>query len=256
MSSVASADKIGLNAARAKRSEREILSSNYWMKAAVDGLIALADGDANAAAHIWLAASNQMPVSDPLRAAANNNVGIAHLIRSNPQEAVRHLALSQHHWHLAAGNIASLDAPIATRSSAFHLRLAMDHHEAFSDIRRRRLQELCAGAEAITARNARLARARGSVRHTFQADQGMIGALAAAYGPQCPEIQILSAPSMPDGVMKAYRSKAEALTAPGSRLHLDTEGGAAGIDCAARLTILLHNGLLAVSPSNETSSTR
>lgn len=256
VSRVAPAVKIGLNAAGAKRSEPENLGSNYLMKASVDGLIALADGRPNAAAHIWLAAAGETPLSAPLSAAANNNVGIAHLIRANRQEASRHLVLAQQHWALTRESIASLDAPIATRSSAFHLRLAIDHHEAFTGIRRRRLEELSAGAEAITAWNGQMALASEAGGNAMRADQSMIDALAAAYGPQCPDIQILSEPSMTDGVLKAYRSKADALTRSGPRLHLDSEGGAADIECAARITVLLHSGLLAGSPFNETGTTR
>lgn len=226
------------------------MASNYLMKATADALIALADGNANAAAHLWresAARSFAEGVCEPLRAAAHNNVGIAYLIEADPRAAADQLALAAQFWCRSRARIDAMDVTIAGRSSVFHLRLAMQHQDAFCALRRRRYVELCEGARAISAWNARLARgAAAAGAGALDADESFVGVLAAAFGPECPEARLVREANAigADAISAAYRSKAERLAGGAGRSYLHGEGLAAEVECAALATALLHPSLV------------
>lgn len=212
--------------------------SVYGMQGVVNGFIALGNGDAIAAAQLWLEALLREPDSAPLRAAVHNNAGVAFFIGSKAAEAARQFAQAEQSWSQSLEGIASLDVPIGSRSSVFHLRLAMDHQEAFTALRRRRLLEACAAAQAITRLNARLV--LGEPAKYAAANDAE--ALSAAFGPECPELQLLRADMSSADVGAAYRRKAEQLV---ENVTPARPGFTGELECAARLTALLHPALLA-----------
>ncbi len=210
--------------------------SVYGMQDVVNGFIALGNGDANAAAHLWLEALVHAPDSAPLRGAVHNNAGVAFFIGAKTGEAAEQFAQAEQFWRQALEEIAALDVPIGSRSSVFHLRLAMDHQEALTELRRRRLLEACAAAQAITRHNARLMLGEPA-EHPAAAQ---VDVLATAFGAECAEVQLLRQSASSADVRAAYRRKAE-LVENGAPVRAGFSGE---LECAARLTALLHPAVL------------
>ncbi len=241
------------NAAGAKARELKNLASNFWMKATIDGFIALADGARNAAAHMWLEAAAHGVQDGPVRAAAHNNVGIAHLIGSRPREAVHHLAMAEQCWEDVRARVPSLDVSIGARSSAFHLRLAMEHPEALAELRRRRYIDLCGAGQAIARWNAGAAGAVTEGRaNRAEEDVDLTQTIAVAFGPGCPDVELLGDHSVTfsDSVRAAYRNKADFLLQRFAVTYVRGDD-AADIDRAAHMTALLHPSLLAAGSTAE-----
>jgi hypothetical protein len=241
------------NAAGAKARELKNLASNFWMKATIDGFIALADGARNAAAHMWLEAAAHGVQDGPVRAAAHNNVGIAHLIGSRPREAVHHLAMAEQCWENVRARVPSLDVSIGARSSAFHLRLAMEHPEALAELRRRRYIDLCGAGKAIAGWNEDVAGAVAEGRAN-RAEEGvdLTQTIAVAFGPGCPDVELLGDRSVTfsDSVRAAYRNKADFLLQRFAVTYVPGDD-AADIDRAAHMTALLHPSLLTAGSTAE-----
>lgn len=225
-----------------------------WIQTSAGAFMALADGHAPMAAELWLRAADQIALtqaSEPLRAAVHNNAGVALLLMSDRVGAGDHLAQAAQLWSRVHEHISSLDVPIASRSSVFHLRLAMQHQDAFAELRRRRFLDVCAAAHAITRHNAQLARRDiGEDRSAYEADQAIIGAVATALGPECAEVHLLRERDAAElgAVHAAYRSKADRLVRRVAGSYVHAAGYRADLDCAAQLTALLHASLLPAAP--------
>jgi hypothetical protein len=208
----------------------------------VNALAALANKLPQQAAEAWLGYAVTVPSEDtlePMRAAQDNNSGVACCLMSNMRDAATHFARAQDEWRNVRAHVEAMDVPVAGRSSVFHLRLAIDHHDAFASLKRERLLALISAAQAITAYNARL-----NLHHENWCDPDMIDALSTAFGPECAEVRLLREGLSPEAVRACYRSKAEALARRAEALHLSGNGYAADVERAALITILLHPSLL------------
>ena len=225
-----------------------------WAKRTVSAFAALAESRLEDAARLWLQAAlhaEREDASVPLRAAAQNNAGLACLLASDRPMAAAKLAEAERLWSQSRTLIETAEVPIAGRSSVFHLRLAMEHHEAFAVLRRRKHALICTAASAITKFNARLAHSvADGTRGNAEADQKLIPTLSAAFGPSCAEIMILQdASAEGDGApsaltFAAYRAKGAHLAKHRARTYVDADRLCADLDCAAQLTALMHPSLV------------
>ncbi|WP_424956645.1 hypothetical protein [Hyphomicrobium sp. 1Nfss2.1] len=213
------------------------------MKATVDALIALADGRRDAAAHTLLRSMPANGAKGPINAAANNNVGIAALIAGTPHLAASRLETATQLWADSRAYIERTDVPLAGRGSVFHLRLAMQHQDAFTQLKRQPLFDLCAAGSAISNCNWDLARARPEPAATHQ---DLIARLTATLGPGCAEIRLLEYWAAPDceAVRAAYRAKADALAQSADSFNVDSHDARSELKCAVQMTVLLHPSLL------------
>ena len=220
----------------------ERFANGCRMKATVDALIALADGRPNAALHLWLQSTPAEAADTPIKAAAHNNVGIAALIAGTPQLATAQLETAQQLWTDISTGIERSDIPLAGHGSVFHLRLAMQHQDAFTRLKRQPLLRLCALGHAISNCNATLAHAPESTATHYD----LIALLTDTLGPDCPELQLLSRWTAPDceAVRAAYRAKAETLAQSLARLDGDSRDPRSELKCAVQMTVLLHPSLL------------
>lgn len=224
-----------------------------WVETTAAAFAALADGKPHEAAEGWLRAARQIEAHAcvPLSASAQNNAGAAFLLRSAPQMAAGCFERAAQLWNQCRNHIDGADLPIAG-SSVFHLRLAMTHHESFTTLRRNRYLNLCAGAQAIVRSNARLASTPLRVGSDASGtDRSTIASLSSAFGPECAEIRILldcaaNAPGAAPAphVVAAYRDKAKRLTESPLRANTEVEHYWANVERAARMSVLLHPGLL------------
>ena len=143
-------------------------------------------------------------------------------------------------------SIEHADVPLAGRGSVFHLRLAMQHHDAFAQLKRQPLLDLCTAGSAITSCNSALARAP-TERAADHRD--LIALITATLGPDCAEVQLLSHWTAPDGsaVRAAYRAKADALAQSAARFDVDSRDPRGELKCALQMTVLLHPSLLSAT---------
>lgn len=223
-----------------------------WIGRTVLGFAALAAGRPALASRHWLRALSETErdgAPDPLRAAAQNNAGVAYLLTSRIGQAREKFTAAERLWAKTAAHIEAADLPLAGRSSAFHLHLAMHHQEAFAALPRQRYASMCAAALTITKLNAHLAlRASGGRRKLDAADHGAIAALSEAFGERCAEIAILQ-DAFDDATggtatsrgYAAYQAKS---AYPNARQPRNESGLGADVHAAAHLTALVHPGLL------------
>lgn len=221
-----------------------------WVETTAAAFAALADGKPHEAAEGWLHAARQIETlaCAPLSAAAQNNAGAALLLRSAWSMAAGCFERAGELWKECRDHTDGADLPI-TGSSVFHLRLAMKHHDSFTALRRQRYLNLCAGAQAIVRFNAHLEDA--SIAEAACTHPSTIATLSSAFGPECVEIRILrdctaEAPgaALAPQVAAAYRDKAMKLTESPLHATTDVEHYWTDIERAARMTVLLHPGLL------------
>ncbi len=250
MSRAASRLNNGPHIAGANTAEVENFANGCRMKATVDALIALADGHRDAAAHIWLQSTPATGANDPINAAANNNVGIAALIAGTPHLAAARLETATQSWADSHAHIERTDVPIAGRGSVFHLRLAMQHQDAFTQLKRQPLLDLCAAGSAISNCNSALAHARPL--HAAAREE-LIALLTATIGPGCADIRLLELWTAPDceAVRAAYRAKAEALAQSAASFNVDSCDARSELKCAVQMTVLLHPSLLPATTALE-----
>jgi len=145
-------------------------------------------------------------------------------------------------WTQSRSDIERSDVPLAGSGSVFHLRLAMQHQDAFTQLKRQPLLDLCAAGNAISACNSTLAHApKSTTTH-----HGLSALLADTLGPDCAELQLLSLWTAPDcnAVRAAYRIKAEALAQSAARFDVDSHDARSRLKCAVQMTVLLHPSLL------------
>jgi hypothetical protein len=218
------------------------------LQVVVNALAALGNKLPQQAAEAWLgyaAATRSDDVSAPMRAAQDNNAGVACCLMSNTRDAATHFARAQEEWRHVRAHVEAMDVPVTGRSSVFHLRLAIEHHDAFATLKRERLLALIAAAQAITAYNAQCARETAHKIHGEHAgEQDMIHALSTAFGPECAEVRLLREAESADAIRACYRGKAEALARRAEALHVSGTGYPADVERAALITTLLHPSLL------------
>jgi hypothetical protein len=209
----------------------------------VAGLRAFAGGRLHEAAESWLHAAESIDGAcrqEALLAAAENNVGVAYLLNSDPQRATEHFARAARLWDQSRSYIESAEPELAS-SSVFHLRLAMEHHEAFAALRRGRYLDLCDAGTKIAEFNVAAASVK-TVSALADADQRLIEILSSAFGPNCAEVRILRSAGS-DG-LAAYSDKAARLAEWPARSYLDAGQHLANVELAAHMSVLLHPRVL------------
>ena len=216
------------------------------LKSTAEGLASAAAGALDAAAVHWLRAAQQAAagsLSTSLRAATENNAGIANLLQGEPHAAQARLACADALWGEVRQSIVASEVPIAGRSSVFHLRLAMEHHERFTALRRQRHLDVCDGARAIGQSNALVA-SQGA--GAIGGDARLMAMLSSAFGPHCPEMALLGAIEVPiTSVLAVYGRKAATLRE--ARRAYPVHGAPsllADLDLTAQMTVLVHPSLL------------
>lgn len=212
------------------------------LQVVVNALATLGKNRPHEAAEAWLGYAGTVhsdETSAPMRAAQLNNAGVACCLMSNLLDAATHFAHAIEEWRHVRADVEAMEVPVGGRSSVFHLRLAMQHHDAFAALKRERLLVLVAAAQAITAYNARL-----NSHHEDERENDMMEALSAAFGPECAEVRLLREALSPEAVSACYRSKADGLARRAEALHLSGTGYAADVERAALITTLLHPSLL------------
>jgi tetratricopeptide (TPR) repeat protein len=221
------------------------LSLEDWRDTTVAGLRAFADGRRRDAAESWLRAGeliNSACGHDALLAAAENNVGVAYLLDGDPQRAAEHFARAARLWDQSRNWIECAEPELAS-SSVFHLRLAMDHHVAFTALRRGRYLDLCDAGRKIAEFNASIATApEPAMRGEASLHQSMIEILSSAFGPNSAEVRIVCSAGS-DG-LAAYGDKAARLAEWPARSYLDTGQYLANVELAAHMSVLLHSRVL------------
>lgn len=229
---------------------------------AASGFAAIAQNRIEAASLHWLEAvsiAEREALPDPLRAVAHNNAGVARLLRSELNGARVCFVKAEGLWRSTSVQVANADVSLAGRSSAFHLRLAARHQEAFAALRRQRYVRMCVAAVAITKFNTRWT-LQGDVEQGWidPGESHLIASLSDAFGPRCADIAIVrEAIENLDGAVShrirtAYQAKS-AYSIP--QPHAGSEGDAFCTDvaAAAQLAALMHPGLLPARPRGRQS---
>jgi hypothetical protein len=217
-----------------------------WLNLTRAGLEALAQADQREAAALWVraaAVASRSDISQPRRAAAQNNAGVSHLICSQGHEARRAFFRARRHWANARSGLRAEPPLAGAGSSVFHLQLTMHHHDAFAGLQRRRSERHCRAAHGIVVLNACQAAGARPGKHDLDA---LAGHLADAFGPRCAELAVLAdygagaatrALPTPSPYQEKSRKAMRLDAAPAS------PGLAGEIELAARLTLLLHPAL-------------
>lgn len=223
--------------------------------ATIDGLRAYADAEADEAAKCWLAAAcmvERAQVTEPLLAAMENNAGAALMLMSDASEARSRFARGHDLWTRSHEKISCVE-PELVSSSAFHIRLAMQHHETFVSARRRRYFDLCEAGRAIVALNSALATSRRSDGGgTRNADDDIGALLASAFGAHSVEVRMLLGTA--DERNAAYREKAERLAEWPVRSYFEGGQYLASMDLAAQMSVVLPLSLSVDDRANESGS--
>lgn len=226
-----------------------------WRAATIDGLRAYADAETDEAAKRWLTAAcmvERAHVTEPLLAAIENNAGAALILMSDASEACSRFARAHDLWTRSHSWIGIVE-PELVSSSAFHIRLAMHHHDKFVSARRRRYFDLCEAGRAIVALNSALAASRRSDGgDTRNADDDMIAPLVSAFGAHSVEVRMLLGTA--DERNAAYREKAERLAEWPVRSYLEGGQYLAGVDLAAHMSVVLPLSLSVGDTANESGS--
>lgn len=208
--------------------------------ATIGGLRAFADGDRREAVECWLTAARLIEranATEPLLAASQNNAGAALLLISDASGALSCLARAHDLWARSREQIDTAE-PELVSSSAFHIRLAMQHHETFASVRRSRYLDLCRAGVAIVAFNTTLATShQPDACNTPDADQDIVAALASAFGANSAEVRMLLGAS--DDRKAAHRDKAARLADWPARSYLDVGQYLASVELAAHMSMLL-----------------
>lgn len=163
-------------------------SSREWSDRSAEAFAAIAGGRVRDGARRLLDLDSALGagMSMPLRAAVQNNAGIAHLLCGDSGQAEAAFSRAALSWQDAVLKLRDAEIAIAGRSSSFHLVLAAHHHAAFAEVRRRRLLEYLDAAIHITQLNASPEwRARGGASYEF------LSTVCRAFGSDCVEAVIV-----------------------------------------------------------------
>lgn len=224
-----------------------------WRSGSFGGFEALALGHRREAAEAWIKAgaiAASMVQSDPRAAAAQNNRAVGHLLLSQTRDARDEFNGALVRWTSVRRHMLGVEVPVVGASSVFHLKLTMNHHDAFRENRRQRYVQLCEAAMAITSFNVRLLGWHiGDDSRPCSDNAATLASLAAAFGDRCPEISIIrkfESPERSDGPPFAeHGEKVKRIR----NLQVPSLSGSFSTDCrnlelAAHLTALLDPRLL------------
>jgi hypothetical protein len=223
-----------------------------WITATAAGFAAVGEGKIERARLCWLRAASEASAtaSDALMAAARNNAGLACLFADHPVRAQEHFDTAIQLWTRTAAQAAVADFPIPGRSSAFHLRLAVKHHDAFTALQRQRYAQLCAAALAKSMWNTVLAAGALGGDRVAPADARVFASLLSdAFGPHCTDLIILRnalAAGAGECVVSQdiYGAYAAKVMPPADRHLSDAQAFSADVENGAHLTAIMHPGLL------------
>jgi hypothetical protein len=169
--------------------------SNDWLACTLAAFAADRERELARSVGLWRQSSDfvfSFPDSDPRRAAAFSNAGLACLLSGQYEEAAGFLENAAAHWRLAVSGIEVAEIPLAGAGSAFHLSLASRHGETLTRIRRDTYIGICRGAAAITNAVARRLGSNNRISKLNEADvQDDITALESAFGIDCAEALLL-----------------------------------------------------------------
>lgn len=216
---------------------------NEWTRATGAAFSALAATRPTDAAERWLRVLRGLPeegASVPLRAAARNNAGFGRMLVGASGEALHDFEQAAMLWASAREFLDTVELGIPSRSSVFHLRLAMNDPDAFEAIARRRLERLCVAAATISHANARLMRGEGPHSGTLAV------MVSEAFGPRGASTIILgrsreaAEEARIMGAYAEYRTVAERLVGGMASSRLDGGEYGADLEHAANLTALVH----------------
>jgi hypothetical protein len=163
-------------------------SSREWPDRSAEAFAEIASGRMHDGARRLLDLESKVcdDTSVPLRAAVQNNAGLAHLLGGDSVQADAFFNRAALSWQDAVLKLRDADIAISGRSSSFHLVLAARHHAAFAEVRRRRLLEYLDAAIHITQLNASpVWRAHGGAASEF------LSKVCRAFGPDCVEAMIV-----------------------------------------------------------------
>lgn len=223
---------------------RGILSKrNEWTRATGAAFAALESGRRTEAANLWMNVWRDVEAggaSLPLRAAARNNVGFARILIAEPREALHDFEQAAAQWAAARELLDATELDVSGRSSVFHLRLAMNRPDAFEAVARRRLEQLCVAAAAISHANARLM--RGEPAHSGTLAVMMTEAFGAG-GASTAVVRHAGEDRSAhcSGAYSGYRRTAERLVEEHASSHLTGSDYGADLEHAANLSILVHS---------------
>ena len=219
-----------------------------WTRATGAAFAALESGRQAEAADLWISIWRDVEAggaSLPLRAAARNNAGFARMLIAEPREALRDFQEAAVQWAAARELLDATELDVSGRSSVFHLRLAMNHPNAFEAVGRRRLERLCVAAAAISHANARLVRGEPVHSGTLTV---MMTETFGARGASTAVVRRAGEDQAAHGnAYSGYRLTAERLAEGHASSHLTGSDYGADLEHAANLTVLLHSGM--VSPA-------
>lgn len=216
-----------------------------WTRATGAAFAALESGRQTEAADLWMSIWRDVEAggaSVPLRAAAKNNAGFARILIAEPREALHHFEEAAAQWAAARELLDTTELDVSGRSSVFHLRLAMNHPDAFEALGRRRLERLCVAAAAISHANARLM--RGESVHS-----GTLAVMMTeAFGARGASTAVVRHTGEDRGAhgcaYSGYRRTAERLMERHASSHLIGSDYGADLEHAANLTVLVHSSMV------------
>ncbi len=124
-----------------------------WERLQEDGNACFASGDKSGATRAWWRAwwiaLQNIPASDPRRAATLANLALADRLAGHEGRAKSRYKEAEGIWRRALNNIDQMTIAPRARSSLFHLRMEARHRDTYLDIMRTRLREI--GAETSAA---------------------------------------------------------------------------------------------------------
>lgn len=216
-----------------------------WTDQSLQAFAAMARLQINDAARLWLRAAaivEAAPSPASSLAASRSNVGVAHTILGNANEARHAFREAEKGWRLVVAGIATLDIPM-TGATSFHFRLATKVPHALIEARRQRYRQLAEAALSITRFNRLLIDAGDPASEivTLQA-RDLRAMLREILGASSPEVRLLATAAEQAADASVFSSYAAKAADFANRQH--TLSTALSEDCAALETAVALTALL------------
>jgi len=221
-----------------------------WTRDMAAAFAAMAEGHFAEAAEQWLQVANDTQhaeASEPLRAAAQNNAGVAHILLCDLRAARIGFEKAATSWARTRRALDAAEVAMPGRSSVFHLRLAMRHTKSFEALGRRRYELLCATAAAITRHNKDIAAGKPL---DIGANDDLLTGCLETFGPGSPEAAILRDARVTSvGVIAlatmyaGFRTRAAQLLEACDVNHPQNRNFLVDLEHAVSLTAIVHPGL-------------
>ncbi len=127
-----------------------------WENLCREALGTYISGNAGKAVQLWrksIEVSDKFPTDDPRRCTALNNAGVMNCLDSRPEESEKTFRRTLEEWQKARAWTNVMEVNGTAKSSTFHHRLEVRHHNQFREHTRSRYADWIDGAESITAFN-------------------------------------------------------------------------------------------------------